>query len=357
MTRRFSLLFAYAVAGLLVTTGLVQADPTNSAPDFKEVYDLLRANLPGATDETLNRAAVEGLLSRFPGQVSLAGGAAGGPSVAASRSALGQSGILENNVAYLRINQVTAGLATELGAATRALAATNPVSGTVLDLRFAVGDDYAAAQAAAELWTSKKASHPVGRPLVILVNGGTSGAAEALATALRTADVALVIGSPTAGAAATFKAFVLKDGERLLIASTPAGPADKAPAGGVLKPDITVAVSPDAEREFWKNPYGAPAAGHDNSRLTTNVFLPFVDHTSEADLVREKIRDAKSGNLPPGLAPSRAAAPDDDEDSGDEVDSSSPSNAGPPRAILRDPVLARAVDLVKGLSVMREVRP
>ena len=34
--------------------------PHGTAPDFKEVYELLRTNLDGATAENLNRAAVEG---------------------------------------------------------------------------------------------------------------------------------------------------------------------------------------------------------------------------------------------------------------------------------------------------------
>jgi len=78
MTRRFLSLFAFALAGLLATRCSLYADPTNPAPDFKEVYELLRTNLTGITDENLNRAAIEGLLSRFPGKVSLVGGAVDG---------------------------------------------------------------------------------------------------------------------------------------------------------------------------------------------------------------------------------------------------------------------------------------
>ena len=96
MTRRFLSLFALAVTGWLATPCARGGDTTNPAPDFKEVYDLLRTNLTGATDDELNRAAIEGLLSRFPGKVSLVGGAADG-------SALSKSAIIENNVAYLRV--------------------------------------------------------------------------------------------------------------------------------------------------------------------------------------------------------------------------------------------------------------
>ena len=71
MTRRLLSLFALALTGWLATPCVWGADTTNPAPDFKEVYDLLRTNLTGATDENLNRAAVQGLVSQFPGKVSL----------------------------------------------------------------------------------------------------------------------------------------------------------------------------------------------------------------------------------------------------------------------------------------------
>jgi len=354
MTRRLSGYFIFALAGLLALRGSLRADATNPAPDFKEVYELLRANLPGATDGTLNRAAVEGLLSQFPGKVSLVADTADGAAAPAGGTALGKSAVLENNVAYLRVNRVTGSLAGELGAAGRALTATNKVVGAILDLRFAGGDDYTAAQEIAGLWTTKKASRPIPGPLVVLVNGGTSGTAEALVTALRTAGAALVLGSPTAGAAMIFKAFVLKDGERLLIAAPLVKTDDKTiPAGG-LKPDIAVAVNADDERVYWKNPYGLPAPGGSYSKTTTNAYLPYIDHTSEADLVRERKKDGKLIN-PSG--PARRSTPRDSDDNDGDEDATLSAASRPQKPVLRDPVLARAVDLVKGLAVVREARP
>ena len=49
--------------------------------------------------------------------------------------ALAKSEIVESNVVYLRVGQVAAGLPDEIGAATRALTATNKIAGMVLDLR------------------------------------------------------------------------------------------------------------------------------------------------------------------------------------------------------------------------------
>jgi hypothetical protein len=96
------------------------------------------------------------------------------------------------------------------------------------------------------------------------------------------------------------------------------------------QPDIAVAIGAKDERAFMENPYAAPAPDDTNSPAVTNNLLPFVNHTSEADLVRAKIKD------------------------GDEDESPPPPHAvEPQKPVMRDPVLARAVDLIKGLAVLR----
>ena len=356
MTRRFLRLFTLALAGWLAMRCPAHAGPTNPAPDFKEVYELLRANLPEATDGTLNRAAVSGLVSQFPGKVALVGGPMDGTPGSPGAASLGKSGVIENNVVYFRVSRVTGSLAGELAAARRALTGTNKVVGAVLDLRFAGGDDYASAQKTAELWLAAKAARPVAGPLVVLVNGGTSGAAEALVAALRKAGAALVIGSPTAGAAMTFKEFPLKDGERLLIATAPVKVDGQALPTGGLKPDIAVVVSAEQERAFWDNPYGTLAQNTAVAQVASNRFLPYIDHTSEADLVRQKQKDGKSLNAPPMVSRDGPGRVQNEDTDGDD-DSEPPPSAKAQKPVLRDPVLARAVDLVKGLAVVREARP
>ena len=287
MTRRFFSLSALALAALFAAGGSLRADTVLShgtAPDFKEVYELLRTNLAGATAENLNRAAVEGMLSRFPGKVSLVGGAA----ALQGGSALTKSAVIEGNVAYLRIGRVAASLADELGAAYRALAGTNKIAGVVLDLRFADGSDDMAAQAAAKLFAAKKIT---AGPLAVLVNGETRGAAEVLAAALRQAGAGLILGSPTAGEATAFREFPLSNGERLRVAAAPAS------SGGSMisrvQPDIAVTVTAGDERVFFDDPYQTIATGNTNSSPAGTNFLPFVDHTSEADLVRQRQKDGK----------------------------------------------------------------
>ena len=218
-----------------------------------------------------------------------------------SGTAPAKSAILESNVAYLRASHIEKNLADEIRAAQGALAVSNTIAGTILDLRFADGDDVEAAKAAADLFAAKKL------PLAILVNGGTRGAAAALAAMLHEARDGLIFGSATQEIKFT---------------------------GGPLQPDIVVASGPEDERVLMENPYASPAPAGTNFPSATNNLLPFVDHTSEADLVRAKIKD---GDGDENLTP--------------------PRKAGPQKPFIRDPVLARAVDLIKGLAVVRASHP
>jgi len=206
-----------------------------------------------------------------------------------TNTGLASSRVLEKNVAYLCVAAVGKNLAAEIQSAQNAMAATNKIAGTVLDLRFAGGDDLAAAKAAADLFAAKKL------PLAILVGSGTRGAALTLATTLREARDGLVFGSAVAE----------------------------------LKPDIAVTLNIADEKFYFDNPYASPAQTETNASPATNSFSPFIDHTSEADLVRAKIKD---GDQNENLMPSRPTEP--------------------PKPFIHDPVLARAVDLIKALTVV-----
>jgi Peptidase family S41 len=339
MTQRFPGLSALAIAVLLATSVSLHADTANSVPDFREVYDLLRTNLTGATDETLNRAAVEGLLAQLHGKAMLVSGGAGESTISQSGTALSKTAILESNVVYLRVGSVANGLADKLNTAYHALIASNKVVGVVLDLRFANGDDPAAVSETAKLFTTPKNSGLIGGPLVVLVNGETHGAAEVLATTLRESGAALIIGSTTAGEVRMFQEFPLKNGERLRIATTPVKLDDSSVISQV-QPDITVPVSLDDERAFLKDPSALLAKSDNNPGVATNSLLSFMDHISEADLVREKANDSEEhgGILPPHrVAPQKPFEPE--------------------KPLIRDPALARALDLIKGLAIVRGSHP
>jgi hypothetical protein len=196
--------------------------------------------------------------------------------------------LLENNVLCIHPGRVTDSLTGQL----LALPATNRIAGTILDLRFADGDA-ASVDAAVKLFSAKKV------PLVILANGQTRGGAAELAARLRAAGLGVIIGSTNV-------------------------------AGGI-SPDINVMVSADAEKGFQANPYLLLPTG--NSFLSaTNDLLPIIDHTSEAELVREKVKD------------------------GEEDDSAPTARPEPAQPVINDPEVARAVDLIKALAILQTTR-
>jgi hypothetical protein len=226
----------------------------------------------------------------------------------AQKEALAKSGVLESNVAYLRIGDITQDLPAQIQSAQQTLSATNHLIGVVLDLRFAGGDDTDAAKAMENLFAQEKL------PVAILVNKETTGAAGQLASDLRADKAGLIFGSSKE-----------------------------------LNPDIPVTVSADTEKKYMDHPYGTLSTNEssvaENSATpstpgqTNNAsgldFLPYIDHTTEADLVQEKIKD--------GLQESDFAPPD--------------APAPPEQPFIRDPVLARGVDFIKGLAALRLTRP
>jgi hypothetical protein len=336
---------------LLWQAAEVGAQPTNAAPEFSEVYGLVRDHLPGATDSDLNRAAVQALIAALSPKVALvtnaagAGGSAGG--------LLGAPSIFDEEIAYLRVGGVEDGLAAEVGAAWATAAATNKLKGLVLDLRYAQGDDYAAAAATADLFVkkaqpllnwgkgvvqSKAKTNAISLPVAVLVNHQTAGAAEALAAALRETGAGLLLGSPTAGAAAVTKDFPLRNGQSLRIATAAvqAGETSLLSAKG-LKPDIAVEVSAPDERGYFSDPYKAAArqeaagAALSGTNLAGGTNRPARrPRFNEAELVRER----REGGSP-------------------DAEAAEARSAEPEKPLVRDPALARALDLLKGLAVVR----
>jgi hypothetical protein len=330
-----------------------EAPTAEPPPRFEELRAVVRAHLIGITDEELNRAAVDGLLNSLRGKVRLLGSndlaaaAAKAPALATARA-------LEA-AAYLRVQNVTPTLAAELAAAHRALAATNQLTGIILDLRFADGENYAAAAAAADLFVARATplldwgegpvqatdkTNALAGPVAVLVNSETIGAAEALAEVLRQTGTALLLGNTTRGAAVTAREFALENGRRLRIATATVklGSGTAISTKGV-KPDIEVSVSPETERGFLADPY-APTPLPVRTNLTassaggTNRPATRRARVTEADLVRAR----------------RDGVPLDAE----FLSTREPEPEAP---VLRDPVLARAVDLLKGLAVVRRARP
>lgn len=221
----------------------------------------------------MNRCVILFLVLISAARVATAGGA---PSAA----------VFEGKVLCLRVPQLTGDFTGQF----RQLQPTNKIAGTILDLRFAEGDT-AAVEAAVKIFSAQK------KPLVILVNGQMRGGAVELALHLRADKLGVIIGSTN--------------------------------LTGKITPDIAVAVSVEDERQFLANPFAATTT---NGVVTNkNEILSFVDHMTEAELVRKRIKDG--------------------EDPGDDEDLT--PRPAPPSPVILDPVLARAVDLVKALAVLK----
>jgi C-terminal processing protease CtpA/Prc len=347
-------LFTIAATNMCGNMGIADAPPK-----FDEVYQLLRTNLKGVSQTNLDRAAVNGLIEQFPGQVMLVKES---NNAAASNTpdTLSKATLYDDSYAYLRIGRVEGHLAEKLRAAYQDLARTNKVKGVILDLRFAAGGDYAAAAAAADCflnseqplleWGTGSASatrktDAIAVPVAILVNSQTTGAAEALAAALREGNIGLILGGTTAGQANIFKEFALGNGEKLRISTAQIKLGDGTALAHGLRPDIAVETSLTDEKAYLEDPYKdlhppAPVANEsakisDSSATNQPVRRP----TNEAELVREK----------------RAGETADDESAAVDDQSAVAVEPGPP--VIADAALARALDLLKGLAVLQQSHP
>jgi len=189
---------------------------------------------------------------------------------------------------------------------------------------------------------SKEKTDALTVPVAILVNHQTAGAAEALAALLRETGTGLILGSLTAGQAMIAQDFPLKNGERLRIATSPIQVGEGAPlsAEGV-NPDIAVRVAPDDERIYYSDAFRSL---HSTNQLFASPGISFTNQLSSTNRARrtrfneaELVRERREG---PPL----------------DTDLSPPRETEPEKPVVRDPALARALDLLKGLAVVRQSR-
>lgn len=338
-----------ALTALMLFPGVGRADSPGASPvpKFDEIYQLLRANLTGSKPEDIDRAAVKGLLEQFPLQVRILGES----DSTTALSGLSRSLVYDGGCAYFRINQVGLGLAEAVTSALKDLGATNQLKGVILDLRFASGIDFESAAKVADLflgvekpllsWGERSTKSSVKTddiklPLVVLVNKETSGAAEALAAAVQETQSGLLLGSLTAGQANVFKEFKLGGGQRLLIAAVPVkfGNGQTIAASG-LKPDIEIRVDLQQERAYVEDPFKSPT---ESRSLTTNLLTQLETarrRINEAELVRRQKE---------GLSPD------------DETTPITPPKAVAAKPSIKDPALARAIDVLKAIAVVQRAR-
>jgi C-terminal processing protease CtpA/Prc len=169
---------------------------------------------------------------------------------------------------------------------------------------------------------------------MLLVNGETRGSAEALAGALRAQDRGIIIGSPTAGSAAGWEDVKLSDGRTLRIATakivlphldSAARQIDIFPNG--ITPDVIVKMEAQTERTVVLAPLT-------NETLTVSL-QPRVkkNDLTEAQLVKAFRGEAVNKFL------EKPVTDKGHEEEGDIQN-------------VRDVVLQRAVDILKGIRVL-----
>lgn len=326
---------------------------TPSVPDFKEVYDSITAHVAGLDATELNRAAVTGLLKELGPKAALVTANSESPATAVTLP-VSTASLFEGDLAYLRVGRVGEGLAAALRSAYQPLAASNKLSGLVLDLRFSDGEDYPAAVTAVELFTLKKmatldwgkgpqetktGNELLSLPLVVLVNGATHAAAETLAALLRETGAGLLLGNATAGHALLTQDFPLSNGSLLRVATA------AVKLNGVelstVQPDITVAVSAQEEQAFLTEPFkvsaGTPTPALTNKPAGTNSAGRRARLT-EATLVRAHKQGLNLETDETGIL-------------------NEPHETKPEIPVVKDPALARALDLLRGLAIVRPAKP
>jgi len=308
-------------------------------PEFREIYDAIKAHSSISPAE-LNQAAVQGLLSELaPRVILVTNGSASRAS--ATTPLVSKSSLMEGDIAYVRIERVGEGLPKAVREAWETLSHSNKLQGIVLDLRYADGSDYAAAAGTADLFLKKEKPDPILVPAAVLVNHFTSEAAEALAAALRASGAGLILGRRTAGQAMVMQDFPLSNGDQLRIATAPVQLGDGAALSmhGV-RPDITVEVTRDEERAYYADAFRLPG----KTDLSASAGLSLTNAVgntnrvarrprfNEAELVRERREGLSEGDM--------TGAKDYEAD----------------KPVVYDPALARALDLLKGLAVVRQTR-
>jgi hypothetical protein len=304
--------------------------------EIDETIRALKSNFvdPNALkDQEINRATLEGLLTRLRGgAILLPGKATTGESPTPFYSE-----VLGNHIGYVRIGSLTND---NLHALEKALAdfAAKKVDALVIDLRATSSSDFEIAAETTKrfvakgktLWTLRKtAAHqdraftndrdPVFQgTIMLLVDSETSGPAEAMAAALKAHRQGLLIGQPSAGRAVEYSDFPLSSGKLLRIAVGEAiGPNGQSLFPGGVKPDLAVELPLAQKHQIF--------ALSMQRGLTTFVFERERPHFNEAALI--------AGSNPELEVRQQRRNPDEN---------------------LHDSVLQRAVDVITSLAVFQK---
>jgi hypothetical protein len=317
-------------------------DSMDSA-DLKEAIQLLKNNYikPEALNETeLSRAAFEGILTRLGRGVVLLSDAAAEPAEPATPF---YGEILDGHIGYLRLGALNGPNLTALDANLKTLAA-NKVDAVVLDFRASPAtNDFALAAEFAKrfcpkdkpLFTLRKTTAKQERTFtsdrdpayqgltIVLADGDTAGAAEAVAGVIRIYDKAMIIGQQTAGRAVEYSDLKLPSGKVLRVAVGEAILPEGRPLfPGGLKPDVPVEMAAGDKREIFQ-------ASRDKG-MTPFVAQESRPHLNEAALI--------SGRNPELEA----------------MEAAQKRGRNPEKPGIHDPVLQRALDLVTSIGIFQK---
>lgn len=333
-----------------LAASLAAGHPATAAPPARDLLEVIRTNLAGLPSGEFESRASAALLGAFQARLQAPG--EGHPPEDAT-PAITDRRVLPGPCLLVRLGQATLGLAPQLAAVLADTNLTHGALGLVLDLRFASGTDYPAAAQVADLFMAgetellrwgdqtvrSRAKKPAwDRPVLVLVNGRTRGTAEALAAMLRAQGIALVVGGTTAGEAAVFREIPLPSGEILRLAAGPVHCGELTLDHRGLRPDLEVRVPPEQELAYLADPF-TPVRGRTGPESAAGTGTNTVVGSVR---VRRRVNEAE-------LVRSRQG--------GDAAETRPPTPDPAPAPVLQDPVLARAVDLLKAMALLPAQKP
>jgi hypothetical protein len=316
-------------------------DSMDSA-DLKEAIQLLKNNYikPEALNETeLSRAAFEGILTRLGRGVILLPNANAEPAEPATPF---YAEILEGHVGYLRLGALNKANLDALDTNLQSFAAKK-VDAVVLDFRAspATNDFPVAAEFAKRFCPKNKALFTLRKTtarqertftsdrdpayqglIILLADGDTAGAAEAVAGVIHIYNKAVMIGQQTAGRAVEYSDLKLPSGKLLRVAVGEAVLPEGRPLfPGGLKPDVSVEMAAADKREVFQT-----------SR--EKGMTPFLTENSRPHLNEAALISGKNPELEAMEAAQRRKTPE--------------------KSSVHDAVLQRALDLVTSIEIFQK---
>jgi Peptidase family S41 len=311
--------------------------------DLQHVVPLLKSNFinPGALNEIeLSRATLEGLMMRLGHGVVLLPDRAAAPMETASPF---YSEVLAGHIGYLRLGALTIANLQAMDAALKSFAGQK-VDALIVDLRASppTNDFATAAEFAKRFCPKGKTLFVLRKPaakqertfsserepsyqgmMMVLADGDTAGAAEALAGVLRLYEKAMIIGQTTAGRAVEYSDLPLPSGKILRVAVGEAVlPEAKPLFPNGVSPDLPVEMSEAEKRQVFEESM--------TKGMSRFVFENERPHLNEAALLA-------------GTNPELEA-----------IEAAQHRRRDLEKEILHDPVAQRAVDLVTSLAIYQK---